>query len=369
MTTTLDHTPLDPATLGPEAQRALGSPATRMMAARGLAPIPSPRDLLAVLYQLALDPDDKLRQAAEASAAGLPEAIVRGGLSDPAQDPRVLDRFARPALAEGLLELVVQNPATDPATVARLAASGSERLCDLIADNQARLLGSPDIISALYGNRQARMSTVDRIVELAIRNGVKVTGIAAWDELVQAYSGRTGSGEIVEVDPATQDAAFRKAAALHSGQGDGDAVVDAAAEAAAAPDKKTEIWALSVPMKIRLAVLGNAFDRAILIRDPKKMVSIAAIKSPGVTEMEAAKYAINPGLAEDIIGYIANKREWTKLYNVKVALVNNPKCPLPAAMRLLPHLREKEIQAVSRSRGIPSALSTQARKLLMAKGK
>lgn len=370
LASTLERSPLDPSTLGPEAQRALASPATRMMAARGLAPIPDPRQLCAVLYQIALDPDDKLRAAATASAAGLPEAILRGGLGDPAQDPRVVDFFAAQlGKAPALLDVVVGNPATHGATIAALAASGGEALCDRIASNEARLLAHPEIIGALYGNRHARMSTVDRIVELAIRNGVKVEGIAAWDELVQAYSGKggarpgqPGAGEIVEVDPATADAMFKKAAALHQERADGEP----AAEGDDA-DKKVEIWALTVPQKIRLATLGNAFDRAVLIRDPKKMVSIAAIKSPGVTENEASKYALNAGLSEEVIGYIANKREWTKLYQVKVALVNNPKCPLAAAMRLLPHLREKDIQAVSRSKGIPSALSTQARKLLLAK--
>ncbi len=93
------------------------------------------------------------------------------------------------------------------------------------------------------------------------------------------------------------------------------------------------------------------------------MVALAAIKSPMVKENEAATYASNTSLSEDVIAYIATRKEWTKLYQVKFALVNNPKCPLPVAMRLLPHLRPKDLQSLSRSRGIPTALSAQARKL------
>jgi hypothetical protein len=366
----LERTALDAGALGPDAQKALSNPMTKMMAARGLAPISNPRDLLAVLYQLSIDVDEKLRGSANASAAELPVAVVRAGLADAGQDPRVLDYFAeRMAGSEEVLAIIVRNAASAPATIASLAETGSEALCDRIADNQERLLAHPEIVAALYVNRKARMSTVDHAVELAVRNGVKVAGIAAWDELVQAYSGNrsTTAGENAELDPAAVDAAFNHAAALHAEKGDGDAVVEAAAEAAVVPEKKVEIWALSVPMKIRLATLGNAFDRAVLIRDPKKMVSIAVIKSPGVTEMEAAKYAANNGLTEDVINYIANKREWAKLYNIKVALVNNPKLSLAAAMRLLPHLREKEISAVARSKGVPTALSTLARKLLQAR--
>ena len=53
---------------------------------------------------------------------------------------------------------------------------------------------------------------------------------------------------------------------------------------------------------------------------------------------------------------------------MKVNLANNPKCPLPVAMRLLPFLHERELRNLSRSRGVASALSTQARKLLAARG-
>jgi hypothetical protein len=374
----LDRTALDPAALGPDAQKALGSPITKMMAARGLAPIADPRDLLAVLYQLAHDGDEKLRSSAHGSAGQLPPPVVAAGLGDPRQDARVLDYFAEIAATEENLAIVVRNPATAPATIARLAESGSEGLCDRIADNQERLLANPAIIAALYVNRRARMSTVDHAVELAVRNGVKVSGIAAWDELVQAYSGagtkhQTSGGEIVELDDAQLDAAFRMAAEVNAERdkvGDGgEGTAEAADVAAAVPEKKVEIWQLSVPMKIRLATLGNAFDRAVLIRDPKKMVSIAVIKSPGVTEMEAAKYATNTGLSEEVINYIGNKREWIKLYNIKLALVMNPKCPLATAMRLLPHLREKDLSAVARSKGIPTALATQARKLTQARAK
>jgi hypothetical protein len=369
---TLEHTPLDPGTLGPEAQRALASPASRMMAARGLAPIPSPRDLLSVLYQLALDGDARLRTAAEASAAGLPEGILRGGLADPAQDARALDWWSRRLGGDSpLVEVVAENPATHALTIAWMAGSGGARLCDLIAVNETRLLAHPEIVAALYGNRAARMSTVDRVMELAVRNGVKVAGIAAWDELVAAYagaargaasasaSGPASAGEIVEVEAAAMDAAFARA--VEAGE------AGAAGAAPPAPEKELEVWQLPVPMKIRLATLGNAFDRAILIRDPKKMVSVAVIKAPGVTEIEATKYAANTGLAEEVISFIANKREWTKLYGIKLSLVNNPKCPLAHSMRLLPHLREKDVQAVARSKSIPSALAAQARKLIAAR--
>src|SRR5690606_33187740 len=183
------HTPLDPATLGPDAQRALGSPQSRMMAARGLLPIARPRDLLSLLYQVALDPDEALRAAAAASAAALPDPVVRGGLADPDTDPRVLDFFADVlAGAAGATELVISNPSTADETLAAIAARASAAEVDRIATNEARLLRAPAVIAALYHNPRARMSTVDRVVELAVRNGVKVAGIPAWEEIQKVYA-------------------------------------------------------------------------------------------------------------------------------------------------------------------------------------
>jgi hypothetical protein len=165
------------------------------------------------------------------------------------------------------------------------------------------------------------------------------------------------------------DAMFARAARIDAPRGGEivevpDEVVE---EAPPTPDPvdSREIWSLPVPMKIRLAMLGNAFDRAILIRDPKKIVAIAAVKSPGMTDVEIQKYAALSTLAEEVVGYIANRRDWTRLYSVKLSLVNNPKCPVGMAMRLLPLLREKDVESVARSKGIPSALAAMARKLTM----
>ena len=156
----LVRTPLDPSTLGADAQRALSAPQTRMMAARGLLPVARPRDLLSLLYQVALDPDDKLRQAALSSAAALPDPVVRGGLADPEIDGRVLDLFAEVlAGAPAAVELIITNAATPDETMAWIAARATASEIDLIATNESRLLRAPAIIAAMYRNKNARMST------------------------------------------------------------------------------------------------------------------------------------------------------------------------------------------------------------------
>lgn len=364
----IEHTPLDVATLSQAAQKALGPGPAKMMAARGMAPLP-PADQITVLYQLSLDADQNLASSARATARGLPDKLLAGALGDANVDPRVLDLFAtlvgdKPAAFDAL----VQNPSVADDTIAVLAGQVGSREVDRIAANEQRLLRHPQIISAMYLNKHARMSTVDRAIELAVRNNVRVPGLAAWDEIARSLQGGTTA-------TSTDDALFSIAADAVEGddamltQGDAEEAIegdeDHADKAALEKTKDVPIDKLSIPGKIRLATLGNAFHRAALIRDPVKMVSTAAIKSPAVTEFEAARYAANQALSEDVIRYIANKREWTKLYGTKYALCKNPKTPVVDVMRMMPFLREKDLVSLTKSKGVASAVVAQARKLML----
>jgi hypothetical protein len=149
---------------------------------------------------------------------------------------------------------------------------------------------------------------------------------------------------------------------------EGVAIAAAEDQAPAVDDKQVPIAKLGIPAKIRLATLGNAFARALLIRDPMKLVAVAAIKSPGVTDLEAAKYAGNHALCDDVIRFIASRRDWTRLYGVKKSLILNPKTPLTESTKFLIHMREREVRMIAQSKGIPSAVVAQARKLLQSRG-
>ncbi len=363
----LELTPLDPQSLSAAAQRALGPGPGRMMASKGMLPLP-PADQVAVLYQLSLDGDISISGAAKATANSLPEKLLVGTLADTTLDPRVLHFFAgmfadRPAV----FDAIVLNPTIADQTIAVLAQKGGAREVDQIAQNEQALLRHPEIIAAMYMNRKARMSTIDRVVELAVRNEVKVPGIACWDEIARALlsDGPSSPDDDALVAGATSE--YSDDAALM--QGDADAVISeeeaAAAIEKAAAKAKVPLDKASVPAKIRMATLGDGPMRAQLIRDPLKIVAVAAIKSPAVTDSEAARYAANASLAEEVIRYISQKREWTKLYGVKVSLCRNPKTPIPESTKLLPFLREKDLTNISKSRGVPSAVVSQARKLIM----
>lgn len=353
------ETPLDPGKLSAEAQRALTGGA-KMMAARGLAPLSDPRDLVTVLYQLSRDADQRVSDAARKTAAELPDNLAAAALQR-ALDPRVLHFFARSAGRDTRLsQLILLNQSTADETIAALAAVATEHEIELIASNEQRLLRHPSIIGAMYANPNGRQSTTIRAVELAIRNGVQVAGVENWEDLSAAIleSGRSSEPE-PERPP---DDGSTEALVERLCRGPFKDILEETARNTMLAHQ------FPIPVQIRLTQFASKQTILELLRSTKKMIARSAIRSPKIKDSDAAKIASNHSLSEAVIEEIARRRDWTKLPQVKLALVKNPKCPLPAAMRFLPFLHEKQIREIARSKGIPSALNAQARKLLMQRG-
>ncbi len=146
-------------------------PQMRMMAARGLLPA-APPDLATMLYQLSLDADPSIAQAARQTLAEAPPQIVKAAAAANVAPP-VLDLIAQVRREdEEALEAVLLNNTTDDETVWDLSSFVSESLTELIATNQVRMLRTPAIIEQLYLNSNARMSTLDRIIDFARRSGL-----------------------------------------------------------------------------------------------------------------------------------------------------------------------------------------------------
>ncbi len=371
----LEHTLLDPAQVPPGVARVIAptTPApAKMMAARGMAPM-GPADLVTVLYQLSLEADPQIAQAAQQTAARLPESILGAALASPL-DSRVIDHFAtQVAEKREVVEKVLFNPYTHDETFITLAGQLRDRELEILAGNSQRLLRTPAIIEALYFNKSTRMSTIDRLIELAVRNGLVLDKIPQYKEISQAILGDTAGAVVTAETPDDQGAMVAMDEVFGSVLDDsydegpvGDLEYDETED----EEKKVSlqnIGKLSMNAKIRLASLGNLFHRMVLIRDSNRMVAMAAIKSPGVSDQEVVKYANNRGLSEDVIRYICERRDWQKSYGVKLALINNPKTPLAHSMRLLGHMRASDLRILSRSKNVSAQVVQSARRQLQKK--
>jgi hypothetical protein len=130
-----------------------------------------------------------------------------------------------------------------------------------------------------------------------------------------------------------------------------------------------QILHMTVPQKIRLAMLGNREARNILIQDRNKIISMAVLRSPKLSENDALSYAQQRNLPQDVFAVLGKSKRWTKYYPVKLALVNNPKTPLPVSMRFLEYLTERDLKALARNKNISSVLCHSARNILQKRGK
>ena len=133
-------------------------------------------------------------------------------------------------------------------------------------------------------------------------------------------------------------------------------------------DEKTalqRLQAMNVPQKVQRATKGSREERAILIRDPNKMISLAVLSSPKLTISEVEAFARAGNVAEECLRTIAFTRAWMKSYNVVAALTRNPKTPVALSMNLLSRLNEKDLRTLSTDGNVPDVLRVTARKKLV----
>jgi len=344
--------------------------AARTMAARGVVPVKGDDQIL-LLLQFSADPDEALAKTARDTLNGLPQGVLLSTCGAPVP-PSFLDRLAELFRdSEAVLEQVVANANTDSGTVEWVAMRCNERVSERIAVNEQRLLAAPKIIEALYRNKNTRMSTADRLIELAARNNV-VLDIPTFQAHVEAIKGQL-IPEASE-EPLPSDLDFN--AALKEDEAQAGIDVHATVEETEEEEVKEQflplmmrIRLMSSAEKLRMAMVGNAPARAFLVRDKNKTVAYAAISSPAMGENEVPAIAKSKEVGEDILRFIGNKREWTKSHEIKHALVFNSKTPVGITLRFLPHLRDAELKDLSRSKNVPASLKSAAMGRLQAKEK
>jgi hypothetical protein len=261
-----------------------------------------------------------------------------------------------PTTTGEVLRGLALRPDVDPEALAKLAA------------DERRLRQTPEIAAAIYANPRAPLSVANLAIVTCHRAGVVPEGIPGFAELALEIV-----ADPAALDPAAVDSTFQDL--LHGAPE--EPVPQAQPEAlpekrpAPPPSKRRspiiDFTRLKLYEKIRLATLGNAYCRQNLLRDSNRMVAMAVIRSPQITDGEIAKAAANRSLSEEVIRYIGNRKELVKQYPVKLALVGNAKCPLAIALRLLPTLNADDIKHLARSKNVPGALSAAAKRLAAPK--
>ncbi len=118
--------------------------------------------------------------------------------------------------------------------------------------------------------------------------------------------------------------------------------------------------------RLKAAVKGSREMRAILVRDPNKMISASVLSSPKVTDQEVAGFARMTNVSEDVLRIIGTNRAWLKNYNVVVGLTKNPKTPLMMSLNLMNRLNDRDLNMLSVDRNVAEPLRVAARKKIVA---
>lgn len=116
-----------------------------------------------------------------------------------------------------------------------------------------------------------------------------------------------------------------------------------------------------------MAMLGTREERAVLVRDPNRVVSTAVLSSPKLSDTEIEHFARMTNVAADVLRIIGTNRAWLRHYAVVAALVRNPRTPPAISLGLVPRLQERDLKALAVDRNVPEALRLTVRKALATK--
>lgn len=331
---------------------------TWILVAKGVAPLPPPLLVSSWAY-LIEDADPQLKAAAESSLVNYPETSLLTILESELEGwvLECLGYFF--ANKESVIEKVLLNEKTPNSFFIEFSKYCSEKFSVMISNNQERILESPQIILSLESNPHHLKSNTDRIRHFLKLAGVMIPGEGNQSQVDDQVEMMVDESFFLSAIDGLDDEAKEKA--LLSGKG------------SLSDDQRQSllqyIQKLNVGAKVKLAVKGNKEARSFLIRDTNKVVALAVLKSPRITDSEIAIYASMRNVSDDVIRVIATNPTWTRNYQVKMALCFHPKTPIQSSMGLIKFLNLRDLVKLTKDKNAPGPLVKASKQLLSLKRK
>ncbi len=125
-----------------------------------------------------------------------------------------------------------------------------------------------------------------------------------------------------------------------------------------------KIQKMTVSERIKMALVGNKEARTLLMQDPNRSVQLAVLDNPKITQSEVVGFANSRNISDEALRKIAENREWSKLYPVRLALVKNPKTPVGIALKLVSTLIPQDLKILAKSKSVSSVIVQAARRQL-----
>ncbi|MHC4473708.1 MAG: HEAT repeat domain-containing protein [Planctomycetota bacterium] len=328
----------------------------RLMAAQGLLPL-GPEDLLEMWTDLIRDSDEGVREAATKSLGEFPAAELLPVAKNRNTPETVLTWAVTYRNEREVRESALQNTSTPDETIEALAPELPTELAELVVINQVRLLRRTSLLEAIERNQRLNNDQRRRLMEL--RETFKIGEEPAAEAPPPPPEPEPPPPEPEpepepEVVPTEDEAMVRYLSPEEHGE----------------PDKVSsvqKIYRMNVPDKMVTALKGTREERAILIRDPNKLVSTAVLGSPRMNPAEVESFSAMKNVSSDVLRAIGNHREWTKSQGVISNLVKNPRTPIGLALTHLPRVNPRDMKLISVDRNVPEAIRKQALKFVRKK--
>ncbi len=355
----------------------------RIMLAKGGLPIGA-SDRLGVLTILVNDPDDGVKVAAIGAWRELDGAFLMKALMDSQLHHKVLDSLTVfHADSHDLVKLVLAHPNLGGDTISRFATADDPDLLDALASNQRALTKSPEAAKPLVDNEALEPAIKARIASLL--------GVEIVDEAVVAAQEEEAATQAAAKEATTSDATRSQDAAF-----DPEGLFEEFEEfkdiydielPEDLPDELTKdnieegmvegdsgnvyqlVQTLTIAEKIKLATLGSKAARKLLSKDTNRLVVIAVIRSPKIRDDEVAVMAQDKMISEEVLSFIFTRKDWMKNYPIKLSLCQNPKTPLPKALRLLDTLQLRDLKTLSKSKNVSQVIATTALRHVMRRSR
>ncbi len=383
-------------------------------AAHGSLSLP-PGETLEILVYLALH-HQLFGEQARLTLAGWDEKASLDAAADPKTSAEVLGYFVSPEnLRPSLLLALAENPSVNEEQLDALAVSGLRSTLELLLTS-ARVMNSARLLQALQSNPNLRSNEqaeiAKKLSDFERSPAEAVAEAQAPDEVVEsavlkyleenaaeleieknkpflpigiAPEGLVRERRTPDASPvvdATVGAEPAQAAEAKASIDVGEtSKIDAEAKspvvagnpaggAAAAHAKKPPVPAheerrdstlqriskLDIKGRIALAMRGSKEERSILIRDATKLVAVAVLESPKVSETEVEAYALQKNVLEAVLRAIPMKRKFAKNYGITRNLVYNPRTPLDLSLGLMKNLLVHDLKNLSGNKEVSDTI-------------
>lgn len=396
-------------------------------AARGALSVPADENLEILVY---LAKHNKVfGELARMTLAGWDENASLAAASDPKTAREVLDYLVSPEnLRPKLLPALLENPSVPESELAKFAISASlEYVAAMLQSTRVR--EAKGILDSLRSNPYLKGNEAATVAELLGGSGSAGTSAITADtagekvvvvpepslepaataideeeevpeEAVSAYLAEHAAEVVAEEgkpfqpiggimdllgadyfpisaieDIASQtekvSAPAATAAATKTGVPEAAATAARAVPQPSVPAKRDnamqKINRLDVKGRIQLALKGNKEERSLLIRDGTKVVALAVLEAPKLSDGEVERFALQKNVLEAVLRQIPLKRRFMKNYIVVRNLVANPRTPLDLGLGLMKHLMMQDLKNISNNKEISETVRKLALKLYKQK--